>query len=633
MNQCQDSAAAYWRIGVFCLAVMAVCLVISGVLSPAFAETAEAAEASELTAAAAAQVRGDMLASSPSASSYAVQGASEENGWVTLKSGKAYYRNGACLVGLHQVRGEYYYFNSKGIARTRDFTVGDARFYLAEDGRVLGVEYRDAYYYATLKPMRSTDAYEFKTFLDARERVASLCKEGDSRKVKRRKAFDWVVSQEYTPYSWINEKKKKDSSWIARQARAVFDGRGGDCHGASAAFGYLVAALGDKPVVCVDVERRGTTHTWIELDGRRYDPVYAKWQGYDNYYNAKGRGNYESDGSWISYVVNESYKLPLFSPSHAAKDAKVPAGLAEDGKDGLNSSGKNRYCYENGKKVEGAWRTIQGSRYYFTQSGAAATGPYKVKGVNYVFNESGMLCSSEKRGTRVVNVEGKKYRVNRDGRAVPGWSSDRTRYYVADGSQVTSAWKKIKAKTYYFKPSGKKAVASTKIKGVNYVFGRNGVLKKSAKDGTRLVKVGSNVYRVAKNGRAVAGWNDAKTMLCTKSGRLLRGVCLVGERLYAASAKGVYLPKKTKALRAVGKKGAPAISLLRLLGKPVRSAYSRSCEFAGDEGMWQYENIVVLTKRPLKVAPITKADLARKAIPVVPSDSPVETIRGIVISR
>ena len=99
----------------------------------------------------------------------------------------------------------------------------------------------------------------------------------------------------------------------------------------------------------------------------------------------------------------------------------------------------------------------------------------------------------------------------------------------------------------------------------------------------------------------MSGWAADGAQRFAKNGRLLKGICLVSGKLYAADKAGTYLPELTAQLQAAGADGARATDLRRLLGKPDDELYSASCNFNGDDGVWEYGSFRVFTARPKAV--------------------------------
>lgn len=89
-----------------------------------------------------------------------------------------------------------------------------------------------------------------------------------------------------------------------------------------------------------------------------------------------------------------------------------------------------QYYYENGRKIIGRWKTINGDRYFFGNAGTAFVGPGRVDGVMYLFRENAKLYRAKRDG--FVKVLGKVYYVYRSGRLRTGWFSYYGNIYYAD---------------------------------------------------------------------------------------------------------------------------------------------------------------------------------------------------------
>lgn len=442
--------------------------------------------------------------------------ASKKNGWNAQHT--SYYRDGAKVTGLQKIGKHRYYFTAEGVLKTKDVKVGDVRYFVNAKGALIGAKIGEKYYYKTLKRMTKADAFDFQTFLKARSIIRKITDEGDSKATKRWKAFKWVVDKSYAIHQNFNPRQ---TNWPAIYARHHLYNRGGDCHADGAAFAYLAAAIGYKADVCIDSwgTGRAPSHCWAMIGNKVYDPLFYESKS-TMYYGATS-GTYETNPT-------ARFRVPQYNPKNAKEGAKASAKLIRSGYSGL-------------KKV--------GSSYYFYSKGEA----------------------------------------------------------------VTSTWKTVAGKRYYFKDDGRAATLSTKIGGVYYVFDKNGVLQNSAKAGKRLVKIGSQVYQVSKSGKAVAGWSADKTKRFDKTGLLLVGTRVVDGKFYAASSEGVYSKSETAALNAAAKRNRPAVALYRLLGKPQTLAYSSNCEGKGYDGLWMYENFIVTTIRPKGVKAIDKVAASTKA--------------------
>ena len=351
-----------------------------------------------------------------------------KKGWVKTKSGKVYYRNGEKVTGLQKIGKNRYYFNSSGIMKTADVKVGKVKYFIKDNGVLLGAKSGSKYYYNTLKPMSKADAYDFATFNMARKIVKKVSGKKDSKATKLRKAFNWVMNKNYGIHRTFSPFQ---TNWTAIYARDHFNNKDGDCHADAAAFAYLAAAIGYKADVCLDAVAVGTgsSHAWCMIGKKVYDPLFAQSKSYSAYYGATS-GIYEVNPT-------KRYRVPTYNPKNAPKNSKESSALVSAGKVGLTKVGKYYYYYKSGKAVKSTWKTISGKRYYFTSNGRAATLSTSVKGAYYVFDDKGVLQNSSTAGTRTVVVGGKTYQVNKDGKAVSGWSTDSTKRFDKTGLLMT----------------------------------------------------------------------------------------------------------------------------------------------------------------------------------------------------
>ncbi len=109
---------------------------------------------------------------------------------------------------------------------------------------------------------------------------------------KLKACFDWVISKPYvTRRKFVNS-----PGWPAVFANDHFVLGGGNCHSDASAFAYLAKALGYKNVyVCTDSDgTRGTPHSWTEINGLVYDPLFAEAKSYYRYYGVSYK-TYELD--------------------------------------------------------------------------------------------------------------------------------------------------------------------------------------------------------------------------------------------------------------------------------------------------------------------------------------------------
>ena len=113
------------------------------------------------------------------------------------------------------------------------------------------------------------------------------------------------------------------------------------------------------------------------------------------------------------------------------------------------------YVYSNGSHSKKGWKTINGKKYYFNAKGYRVTGWKKIGGKKYHFSAKGVMQTGWRK------LSGKKY------------------YFGKNGAMVTG-WKKIGKKKYYFNAKGALNTKSRlTIKGVTYLFNKDGSLKKT----------------------------------------------------------------------------------------------------------------------------------------------------------
>ena len=207
---------------------------------------------------------------------------------------------------------------------------------------------------------------------------------------------------------------------------------------------------------------------------------------------------------------------------------------------GWVSSGGKTYFYKSAtSKITGLVK-INGYRYYFDKNGVQRTGFVTIKGNNYYFyksTKSGHYKGVMATGWQTIN--GFKYYFNSNGTMTTGFKSgfyfykttsgghykgtmahncwikqgDR-KFYMSSNGYVSTGWKKIGGKTYYFHkkavgsfPLGAMATGWTKIGNYKYYFTPEG------RQTLGLKKIGGYTYYFYKttsgshySGTAASGW-------------------------------------------------------------------------------------------------------------------------------
>lgn len=216
--------------------------------------------------------------------------------WITVSKKKYYLdQNGVRVSGLQKIGSKKYYFDKKGVMKAGTVKDGKTTYYMNDTG-VLEVYTKKVtnkktkkntttYYLASGKKMTKTQSEDYKTLLTARKIVAKVTKKSDSNAKKLKKCFNWVMKKPYITY----RKFRPTSGWPAVYANDHFKKKGGDCHADGAAVAYLARAIGYKKVyVCNDSNgKKAQGHSWAEINGKVYDPLFAQAKSYKKYYGAK----------------------------------------------------------------------------------------------------------------------------------------------------------------------------------------------------------------------------------------------------------------------------------------------------------------------------------------------------------
>ncbi|HIZ22081.1 MAG TPA: hypothetical protein IAA21_04680 [Candidatus Blautia faecigallinarum] len=206
--------------------------------------------------------------------------------WYT-KDNKKYRtdKSGSPVTGLKKIGGKTYYFNSKGVMQTGTVTLKKVTYYFKDNGQLEARKSGSKYYDANGKQMNSVKANQFETLQRAKGIVKKITTSKMTKQEKLKKCFDWVVSKPYV----TRRRFSNTQGWPAVYANDHFVLGGGNCFSDAAAFAYLAKALGyTKVYVCVDSDGRGGSgHSWAEVNGLVYDPLFAEAKGYSKNYGVR----------------------------------------------------------------------------------------------------------------------------------------------------------------------------------------------------------------------------------------------------------------------------------------------------------------------------------------------------------
>ncbi len=178
---------------------------------------------------------------------------------------KTYYidQNGKAVCGWKKIGSEYYYFD-------RETGV------MASSARIDGIKITGS------GTAQKTDANvkKIQTMMKARAIVDQVTNASDSRSQKIEKCFRWIFQFPYKRYRRL-QPIYRQAGWEVTFANDIFDNHQGCCVSEASAAAFLFHECG-YPQVYVACD---TSHAWVELNGRVYDPLFAEARGFSEYYN------------------------------------------------------------------------------------------------------------------------------------------------------------------------------------------------------------------------------------------------------------------------------------------------------------------------------------------------------------
>lgn len=206
-------------------------------------------------------------------------------GWVTFKktNTKSYFNSkGERVYGLQKINGKWYYFDSSGTLLTKAFSKDGGRYYPDADGEIEYFKKSGKMYMPDGKKMTAEEKEDYLTFERARKLVKEITSPQMSTSQKLEACFRWVMKKPYVMRRYF----RPEPGWPALYANDMFLRGGGDCRADGASFAYLAKALGyDNIYVCLDsLGTGGSVHCWTEIDGKVYDPLFAKAKSYARNY-------------------------------------------------------------------------------------------------------------------------------------------------------------------------------------------------------------------------------------------------------------------------------------------------------------------------------------------------------------
>ncbi len=89
-----------------------------------------------------------------------------------------------------------------------------------------------------------------------------------------------------------------------------------------------------------------------------------------------------------------------------------------------------------------------------------------------------------------------------------------------------------------------------------------------------------------------------------EAGEMAAGIIVLDEKFYSFSASGQFNKKKTQKIRKAAKYEKSFAPLKKLIGKPAKAKYYKSCYGNGKDGILTYDGYTVYTFKPQKGAEI-----------------------------
>lgn len=391
-------------------------------------------------------------------------------GWQKNKT--CYYKDGVKVTGIQKIGHAYYCFNSKGKLRKNTSKAYGCTIYANAKGVMEAYKKGSTFYKPTGAKMPKYAAREYQTLLYARKTLKSIVSTKDSKSTKMYKSMKWVNKGYYEQY----RKFKNKAGWTSTFANDHFVKRKngfrmGDCVSDPCAFAYLCLAAGYKNVAVGVDSAYQDSHGVARINGKYYDPLFCEAKSWSKYYGYSH--------AYLQAIVK--LKVPSYSNGYTTSTyqgvkpsdlKKQQIAAKKSSKNGLVKSKGALYWYRFGERCEKTWVTYKKATYYFGANGKAVSGSVKAKKGSkkayYVFGKNCKLLVGS--STRVVAVNGIKYRVSKAGKAVPGWKTQ-------DGVKNC------------FLVNGAFATGPCMVDGKLCVFSKNGVFNQEATTQVRALLV------------------------------------------------------------------------------------------------------------------------------------------------
>jgi glucan-binding YG repeat protein len=202
-------------------------------------------------------------------------------------NGKYYYfkASGEVVTGTKKIDKKWYFFNKKGVRQSKTVKEDGVTYYINSKGCLEAYKDGKNYYKPNGKEMTKYEKDDYTTLQTARSIVSEITTSKMTKKQKLKVCFAWVMKKPYV----MRRKFTGAKGWPALYANDHFKRGGGDCHADASALAYLARAIGYTDVyVCIDANdyRIARSHSWAQINGYVYDPLFAQSKSYSKYYGA-----------------------------------------------------------------------------------------------------------------------------------------------------------------------------------------------------------------------------------------------------------------------------------------------------------------------------------------------------------
>lgn len=217
-------------------------------------------------------------------------------GWYTENGRKYYYdSHGNKIIGqIYTIDGSQYYFNSDGVMQTSWQKIGGQYYFFGRrDGkRVLGQSVDDVVIGSDGTIYPGTWTYrKIDTMITAHKIVEENTLPTDSMETKRLKVFKWLFPFPYHRFRLLAPIYHQEG-WEVTFANDIFRYRSGCCVSEAAACAFMFHEIGYETVYVA----HDTSHAWVEMNGRVYDPLFAEAKSFSaNYDVIIPQGQYRSN--------------------------------------------------------------------------------------------------------------------------------------------------------------------------------------------------------------------------------------------------------------------------------------------------------------------------------------------------